>query len=101
MTAVLEGCVQSGLFEVYCQPITIFRTTDLWWRAVVSEITCETIKLISTRHYEVSTFICIEMVDRCVGVRVARAQPRADGGWNIEGTFLNPMSHDQLQALHG
>lgn len=99
MTPVLNGRVHSGLLEVYCQPITIFKSTDLWWRAVVSEITCDKIRLISTRQYELSTFICIEMVDRCVGARVVRSRMRPDGGWEIDGDFLNPMSRDQIQAL--
>jgi len=85
--------------EVYCQPITTTKSTELWWRAEVREVSLEGIGLISSKRYEPATYICMELLDRRVPCRVAHARPHPNGGWVIGCAFLNDLTKDDLDAI--
>ena len=85
--------------EVYCQPITPSKSTELWWRADVREASLEGIGLVSSRKYEPATYICLELLDRRVPCRVAHVRPNPNGGWLIGCAFLNELTKEDLDEL--
>lgn len=85
--------------EVYCQPITTSKSTELWWRAEVREVSLEGIGLVSSRRYEPATYICMELLDRRVPCRVAHARQGPTGGWVIGCAFLNELTKEDLEHL--
>ena len=95
----LSGERQNCSIEVFCQPILVTRSSDLWWQAMAFEITQDKIRLLCSKSYEASTFMCIEIVDRWLGAHVKSSRPRSNGNWIIECSWLNPLSKDDVRAF--
>jgi hypothetical protein len=95
---------QQCYLETYCQPAAS-RPDDLWWLAMIQDVSQTGLAMLSTRRFEPDAMVTIELRGPsgqfiCTSpARVVHIRKRSEGGWHIGCVFATRLSEHQLQVL--
>lgn len=88
----------------YCQPGP-GRLECVWWAAQTLDISATGICLALHTRFEPGTVLAVELQNqageyaRTIHVEVVRAKQRAEGGWALGCSFIDPLTANDVQAL--